>query len=129
DRPVADPFAVRQAAAADYRRAVEGAQELVRESRLPHTGRAGDREEVAGPLCGRARERVGEELLLALAPNHRRSAEPRGRRAASEQPVGDEWLALALRGERLDGLALDRVAHEPVGLLAEQDLARLGSLL
>ena len=127
-RPVGDPLAVGKAAAANDRR-VRRAEELLREPRLPDAGGAEHREQVARALAGDARARRPEQLACRSrptigAPRRRpgRLVRPRaaGRRRAAR-------LALRLeRGRRLD---LDGVAHQPVGRLAEQDLARLGRLL
>ena len=46
-----------------------------------------------------------------------------------EQPVGADRLTLPLEDERRGLLRIDRPAYEPVGLLADQDLAGLGGLL
>ncbi len=65
---------------------------------------------------------------LAVAPDHRRveaaGATCRIPGSMSGQAVGGDRLALALERERLERLDLDRVSHEPVRRLAEQDLAR-----
>jgi hypothetical protein len=45
------------------------------------------------------------------------------------EPVRAERLRLPLRVDRFDRLGLDRLGHEPVGLLAEQDLAGRRRLL
>ena len=50
-------------------------------------------------------------------------------RAHLEQPESSQGLGLALRRDRRDRLDLDGVPHQPVGLLAEQHLARGGRLL
>ncbi len=47
----------------------------------------------------------------------------------SEQPKGLDRLRLALEGERLDGLDLDRVAHEKPGLGPDVGLAGRSGLL
>ena len=71
-----------------------------------------------------------EQLALALAADHRCGVAA-GRRLGlhREEPVRLERFGLALRGQRRRRFGLDAVAHEPVGLLAEQYLAGLGSLL
>jgi hypothetical protein len=46
-----------------------------------------------------------------------------------QKPVGRKRVSLPLQYERLDRLDLDRAACEQAGLLADQDLARLGGLL
>ena len=74
-------------------------------------------------------EGVLEDVALALPAHHRRLVASAGAPPDGDQPVGLERLGLALRRDRLDRLGLDRVAHEPVGLLAEQHLARRRGLL
>ena len=74
-------------------------------------------------------ERVLEDVLLALPPHHRRLVAATGRLLHGHQAVGPERLRLALRRDRLDRLGLDRFLHEPVGLLADEHLARRGGLL
>jgi hypothetical protein len=54
--------------------------------------------------------------------------EPGRRGVDPEEPEGIDRSALALQGE-LHGLDPDRVAHEPGGLRADEDLAGLGDLL
>jgi hypothetical protein len=130
DGPVADSLAVGEAAATHHRRTFECAQEFVCEARLPDSGRAEDREQVARALRRHGGEDALEQLPLPVAPHHRRVVPPgRSLGAYRAQAVGLEPLRLALRLDRLRGLAVHRVAHEPVGLLAEQDLAGLGCLL
>ena len=66
------------------------------------------------------------------APDHRR-VEPAGatRRipGQSHESVSGDLLALALEAQRLEGFDLDRVSHEPVRRVAEEDLARGRGLL
>jgi hypothetical protein len=54
-RPVADPLAVGEAAAAHDGR-IEISQELVHEPRLAHPGRSQDGEQLAGAVCDRLLE-------------------------------------------------------------------------
>ena len=129
DRPVADPFAVGETAAADDRR-VHAAEELLRESRLADARGAEDREEVARAVAGDAGERPLEQLALPLAADHSRAVTTAGGLVPHrDQPVGGEELGLALRLDRRRRFGLDAVTNQPVGLLAEQHLARLGRLL
>ena len=66
-------------------------------------------------------------------PADERSVEPplEGRRAFDDpqEPVRGDRIRLPLERERCDRLDLDRAAGEQAGLLADQDLARLGGLL
>ena len=52
-----------------------------------------------------------------------------GLAADRAKAVGLERVGLALRLDRLRGLAVDRLADETAGLLAQEDLAGLGRLL
>ena len=54
---------------------------------------------------------------------------PGGVRRDREQPVGRDALLLALQGEGLDRLDVDRVPDQPVGRLAQEDLVGGGGLL
>ena len=129
-RPVADSLAVGEAPAPGDRRALEAAEELSHETRLADTRGAEDGEELAGAVAGNSVEGVLQLLALTLAADHRHAV-PAGRRLGlhGDEPVGSQRLGLALRGQRRRGLGLDALAHEPVGLLAEQHLAGLGRLL
>ena len=46
-----------------------------------------------------------------------------------DQAVGRDGVRLALQVQRVDGLGHDGVAHQPVGLPPEEDLARSRALL
>ena len=128
-RPVADPLAVGEAAAADDGR-VHAGEELLREPRLADAGRAEDREQVARAVADDVGERALEQLALPLAADHRRVVAAAGRlRLDGDEAVGGEGLGLALRLDGGRGLGLDSVADESVGLLAEQHLPGLRRLL
>ena len=83
-------------------------------------------------LRDRALEGSLEHLELLAAAHHRRvevtfvSCDVR---EDGDQTVGGHWLFLALEVERGDRLHLDRVLHQPMGRLAEEDLAGRGGLL
>src|SRR5439155_25037746 len=71
-----------------------------------------------------------EEPALAFAPDHRGLVAAGGGLAADRaKAVGLERVGLALCLDRLRGLAVDRLADETAGLLAQEDLAGLGRLL
>ena len=66
-----------------------------------------------------------------LAADERRVVAARDALVATDrdEPVGRHPLRLALQLQRLDRLDLDRVADEPIGQVAEQDLAGRRGLL
>ncbi len=128
DGPVGDALAVRQAAAAHDVR-VEPCQCLVDEPRLadPCVGHDGD--ELTAALVKRPRRSLAEEREFAepadeagLVPALRRLPRP-------QETEGLDRLGLPLQCKWLDFLHLDRVANERERHGAEQDLARLRSLL
>src|SRR5262249_25686685 len=128
-----DALAVREAPPAQARR-LDGrtAQELGDETRLPDAGRAEQREQVRGPLGDRPIERGGEHLELLVASDHRRVEMPLvpGRvHPNGDQTEGGHTVGLPLEIERTEGLAVARSLQEPVGRVAEQDLAGRGRLL
>ncbi len=101
-------------------------EELVHQPRLADTGGPEQREQVGGPLVPRALECATEQLQLLRATDHRRVQVPlvAGRTARDlPQPVGGDGLRLALQLERFHRFDFHRVAHEPVGGLAQEDLA------
>jgi hypothetical protein len=81
-------------------------------------------------LAGHIRERALEQLALAPAADHRRLVaalwclDPHG-----DEPMCGEQTRLALRDHRAGLVGDDRLPHEAVRLLAEQNLARLRRLL
>ena len=128
--PVGDPLAVREAARADDR-CVEPVEELLRQARLADAGGAEDRERAHARSRAHALPGVGKQPRLAR-PAHERCVEPADVRLIAgdrNEAVRGQRLGLAFRLERRQQLDLDRVAHEPVGLCAEQHLAGRGSLL
>ena len=132
DRPVGDALAVREAGAAcDPRPLADAVEELVREPGLADAGVADDRDEAAATLRPDLVELGLEQRELVPAADERRggAAGDRAVRGRLEQPVSDQRLGLPLRLNRRDGLDDDGSSDEPVGRLAEQDLARRGGLL
>jgi len=128
--PVADPLAIGKAASARNGCVLQRAQELIHQARLANTGGAENREQVAEALADDVRERVLEELALAIAAHHRRGVPPRYRRRCDgDQAKGRHRLGLSLRLQRFDRLDLNSVADEAQCLLAEQDLTGLRCLL
>ena len=107
ERPVRDPLAVREAAAAQHVRvAADAVEEVGDESRLAHTRRTEEREELTGAVGDSVLEGAPESLALAFTSDERR-ARGRGRSAAAslddvEEPVGLDRLRLPLehRGAR-----------------------------
>ena len=127
--PVGDPLPVGQATAdEDLRGPADATQELLDEARLPGTGGAEDGEQQARPVLHRALERTLEVFELALPADDRRRERSRRRRRSREdadQSIALDRLRLAFHGAGFDRLDIDRVADEPVGVGADQDLARL----
>ena len=133
DRPERDALAVGQAAALHDRRArPEPRRELGGQARLPDAGRAHDGDELARPRRRHAREAPLEDGELALAADERR-VEPAAPAPAPgddlEQRHAGTGSALPLSSSGPTGSADHGVAHEPVGRLADEDLAGLGRLL
>ena len=130
--PVADPLAIGEAAAASHGRALQRAEKLLDQARLADARRAQDREQVAGALARDAGEGILEQPAVPHAAHHRRAVPPRHRGNLAldgEQPERRHRLGLTLGLDRRGGLDLDRVANEPVRLLAEEHLSRLRRLL
>ena len=131
-RPVGDALAVGQAAAAQDRHvAGEPARELPHEPRLAHARVAEHGQQVAGPIADRVAEHGLEHGTLALAPDEGRVEAARKAGGVGEDVYHDEGVdRLAVleraRPARLDD---DRVAHEPVRRLPDQDLVRRRRLL
>jgi hypothetical protein len=113
--------------AGDDRRAVgESRHHLGDETRFADSGRSEDREEVARPLTHRALESALQQGALVLAADHRRVQPSRVSRRSREDFDHAErghLLLLALDLERGDLLDTNGVAHEPLRLSPDQDLA------
>ena len=79
----------------------------------------------------RRREGRAEDAELLMAPDQRPLVMAHERLALShgDQPIGGDGLGLALQLERRELLNLDRVTHELMGVLPDQDLVGGGSLL
>ena len=129
-RPVRDPLAVREAAAAHHAgRPAHRSEEFLHQPRLALARGPQHGEQQAAPVLGGAGERAREVLELAVSADHRgqeRAAGLPGLRDDPEQTVGGDGLGLPLERERFDGFRLDRVADEAIRLVADQDLARVG---
>ena len=127
-RPERDAVPIGETPAVDDERLRGGGrEELVDQPGLAHAGRAEDREEIAHALRYGLLERLVQEAALALAAHHRRiktSRVPAGAGPDRDQAERRDRLGLALQRQRLDGLCFDRVADQPMGRGAEQDLAR-----
>ncbi len=128
DRPVGDPLAVGEAAAANDRR-LEAVQKLGGQPGLADTGVAYDRHELAALLGLHALPYLSDERELPLASDEQRLVPPLRRVAHVEEPVGGNRLGLAFQNERLDRLDLGRVAGKRERRRSDQHLARLGRLL
>ena len=129
DRPVGDPLAVGEAAAADDRR-LDRSQELRGEPRLADAGVADDRDQLAArarparapmpPAGSRARAHGRRTAPRVDAPERRAPA------AAGRPATGSD---LPFSSSGLDRLDLGRVADERERRLPDQHLARLRRLL
>ena len=128
ERPVGDPLAVREAAAAQDVCAVSDAFEEVRdEARLADAGRAEEREQAACAVGDGVLVVAPEALALALAADERRLRVARERRGVAqhlEEPEGLDGLGLPFQRQRLDGLDANGVAHERSRLGSDERLAR-----
>ena len=86
----------------------------------------------AAPVSRDLAQRLVDRRQLLVAADDRACRAARtlpSRPSRGDEPVGGDALALALELQRLDRLDLDRVAHQPVGHLAEVDLVRRRRLL
>ena len=131
-RPIGDALAIGQTAAAQDRDILgKAARELPHEPRLSHTRVAENGDQVAGPIADRVAEDGLEHGTLAFAPDEGRVEAARKAGGVGEDVYHDEGVdRLAVlehaRPARLDD---DRVAHEPVRRLPDQDLVRRRRLL
>ena len=129
-RPVRDPLAVREASAGhDPRALARRGEELLDQARLALARSAEHGEQETAPILRGAGERAREVLELALPADHPGKEGAPGLsdpRDDLEQPEGGHGLGLALEREPLDRFRDDRVAHQAMGLVADQDLIRLG---
>ena len=133
ERPVGDPFPVRQAAPREHLGVVaEAAEQLCDESRLADACRPEDGEEVTRGLGGGPLEGLVQQRQLTAAADHRCVLPPLESRYIlpnGHESKSVDRLALALRGERFHLLDVDRVSRQPQCLLPDQDLSRRGRLL
>ena len=100
-------------------------------SALADPGLAEQRDEPALGSGDRTAELRVEGGDLAGPPDQRPAGWSGARRGGGdrEQPVGRNGFRLALQRQGLDRHDRDGLSHQPVGGLADQDLARRGSLL
>ena len=124
ERPVGDPLAVGEAAAAqDVGRVADALEEVGDEARLADAGRAEEREEPARAVGDGVLVVAPEPLTLALAADERRLEVARERRGVAdhlEEPERLDRLGLPLQRERLDRLDADGVADEQPRLGADE---------
>ena len=128
-RPVGDPLAVGEAAAANGGR-VRSGEELRHEARLPHPRRADDGHELAARAAAYALPGLSSAPSSCVRPTSRWSR--RRSTAASETARSRQagtGSPFPFSSKRLDGLGLDCVARQAKRRLAEQDLPRLRCLL
>ncbi len=127
ERPVGDPFAVGEAAAAeDVRRVAYPLEEVRDEPRLADPGRAEQREEPTRAVRDRVLVVAPEPLALSLASDERCLGVTRDGRGVGEhleEPVRLHRLRLALESERLDRFDADGVADEDLASRTDHDLA------
>ena len=133
ERPVRDPLAVREAAAAEHvRRVTDPLEEVGDEPRLADPGGPEEREEPARRVGDGVLVVAPETLPLALAPDERR-LEPAGERGSSPTTSTSRNAStgsdLPLQHERLDRLDADGIADEQPRLGADERLAGSGRLL
>ena len=128
DRPVGDPLAVGETAAADDL-CVTARQSLVDQARLADARLGDDRDELAAALHLRSLPGLSEQSELALPADETRLVSPLRRCSHAQEQVGGDRLALPFERERLDLLHLDRVAHERERRRTKQDVAGLRRLL
>ena len=127
DRPERDPLTVRQAPPTDAQdRRRQRVEELLDEAGLPNARVADDRDhpEHRAADDGIEGRPQSPELVIASDQRDRVASDRRPALTHGEQPIGADQAALALELERLDRLDLDGVAHEAVGQIADEDLAR-----
>ena len=132
ERPVGDPLAVGQAAAAQDVRGVEALEEVCDETRLPDPGGAEKREQTARAIRHGVLVVAPEALPLTLTPDEGGLGVAGERRSVGddlEEPERLDRLGLSLQRERLDRLDADGVAHEHARLGADQRLAGSSRLL
>ena len=127
ERPVRDALAVGQAAAAQHRRlGADLPRELLHEARLADPGFAEHGQEMTLPGLDDALEGVEQRAVLLLAIDERRVEAARSTRRVRPH-LGDrvalESLA-SLHAAIRDPLRDDRIAHEAVRHLADEDLVR-----
>ena len=127
--PIGDSLSVREAASFEHER-IGPLSELLDQTRLAHPR-----------LPDHARQATGTGGLLELGTQHgellaasdqgatEAPRAPDGQRSDRAQSVGGYRLGLALRGDRIDRIDLDRIAHQPEGRLADQDFTGRGCLL
>jgi len=126
------PLPVRQTPAAKDGRVRDPVKEFLDQAGLADTRRCEDREELTCGVGDGAFERLMERRELAVAPDHRGShpSHPTGRPGGDgHEAEGLERIRLSLDDEGVDGLGDDRRSDQSIRLVAEQDLARGGSLL
>src|SRR4029453_12945039 len=111
DRPIGDPFAVRQATRTNDTR-LRGRDRLRDESRLPDSWFADNREQLA-PLAGeRALPRFAEERELSFAADKAAAGRAVARLVRRDEAEGLNRLRLPLQLQRLECIDLDGIAHE-----------------
>ena len=138
ERPIGDPGAVGQAAAAQYVCAVrtgDAGERLSDEPRLADARVAHDREDVSPAVVADALERFKEHPQLALPADelraHRRQAAGLlGDRAAGPlRAERSDRVGLALGDDRIAAAVFDGGPRQRFGERADDDLAAVGRLL
>ena len=133
ERPVGDPFAVREAAPDhDARPLADRRDELVGQTRLADPGRPEHRHDPAGAAGLDPLERIHELAEFALAADEGGLQPTREGGSVVkhlDQPPSRDLFGLTLERERLGTLSAYRLADEAVRRVAQEDLAGLCGLL
>jgi hypothetical protein len=127
-RPIGDSLPVREAAA-PHDLGIDQGEELGREPRLAHSRVADQSDELAATFVDCALPRLLQGLQLALSSDEQCLVRMLRRLVDIDEAESRDRLSLSLHLERIDRLCLDRLADELESRLANEDLARLGSLL
>ena len=124
--PERDALAVGQAAAAeDQRGRIARVDELADQPALAAARVGDDRRHPSPSLVEGAQQDLAQGGHLRLTPDHGRVLAPPealDRLRDREQAIRRDVLGLALEHERIDGLDVDRIAHQAMGELADQHL-------
>ena len=119
NRPVGDPLAIGQAAAADESR-VDLLQRLHHEPRLAYSRIPHDRDEFAARTSQRTIPRIDKLSQFALATDEAPGMHTLRHFMNRDQRIGGDGLALPFQFEQSLPADLDRCPHQPERLGADQ---------